>query len=576
MGDLHWRDGSEERLLAVLRSATDRSTASDELASHITDWPSRYHLDRRRTNLLRPLEVGSGMTALDVGAGTGVNSRYLAEAGASVVAVEGDALRAEMAGVRCQGLDVDVRVGDATSVSAATDPDGFDLVACIGVLEYSGTDPGTFLAHLASLVRPGGALVVAIENQMGLAYWLGANEDHLGKPFVGLAGYPGDTGGIRTHSRAGLATLLSSAGMSAQHWLYPFPDYKLPVAILTDDAYRVPDAVEFVDQIVGPPVDRLRMGTTAGPDSRASHRELVAAGLGPDMANSFLVVAGADQGAVDSACGGDVLAWRFTGDRHSCFMQERRVTSAGGRRVIDRRRSFPHDPLPAEPSWLTLRSTPGEPVDYLSGPNLEQTALACLRAHDLTGLGDVLSRFDSFLTGLASPASLGVAPHPYLPAGSAVVLPGDCVDLGLDNLVPLGDEGGLSLVDDEWSADGGVDCELVTIRAMWKLAWVTVASGTDHPWPATATIDEITVSLVGLLPGDVGADPLECLYAAEAELLAVVTGGTVTEHLENLRTAGRRSVAGKGGSSLAGLRSRLSWLKHLPGGRWLARATRGH
>ena len=64
--------------------------------------------------------------------------------------------------------------------------------------------------------------------------------------------------------------------------------------------------------------------------------------------------------------------------------------------------------------------------------------------------------------------------------------------------------------------------------------------------------------------------------SGEAELLAVVTGGTVTEHLENLRTAGRRSVAGKGGSSLAGLRSRLSWLKHLPGGRWLARATRGH
>jgi hypothetical protein len=27
---------------------------------------------------------------------------------------------------------------------------------------------------------------------------------------------------------------------------------------------------------------------------------------------------------------------------------------------------------------------------------------------------------------------------------------------------------------------------------------------------------------------------------------------------------------------VAGLRSRLSWLKRLPGGRWLARATRGH
>ena len=108
------------------------------------------------------------------------------------------------------------------------DPDGFDLVLCIGVLEYAGSDPGAFLSHLASLVRPGGALVIAIENQMGLAYWLGADEDHLGRPFVGLSGYPGDTGGIRTHSRAGLAGLLSDAGMSAQRWLYPFPTTSCP------------------------------------------------------------------------------------------------------------------------------------------------------------------------------------------------------------------------------------------------------------------------------------------------------------------------------------------------------------
>ena len=112
---------------------------------------------------------------------------------------------------------------------------------------------------------------------------------------------------------------LSDAGLSAQRWLYPFPDYKLPVAILTDDAYRWPDAVDLVDQLVGPPIDRIRMGGTVGIDQRAVHRQVVAAGLGPDMANSFLVVAGADQGAADGACVGGpgtepVLAWRFTGD----------------------------------------------------------------------------------------------------------------------------------------------------------------------------------------------------------------------------------------------------------------------
>ncbi|MCP4851300.1 MAG: methyltransferase domain-containing protein, partial [Actinomycetia bacterium] len=179
MSDRRWRDGAEDRITAVLRDATDRSSASDELAAHIDDWPTRYHFGRARTNLLHPLRVGTGVRILDVGAGSGVNSRWAAEQGASVVAVEGDALRAEAAALRCEDLDVEVRHGSATDV---VDDDGFDLVLCIGVLEYAGHEPDRFLAHLAALVRPGGALVVAIENRFGLAYWLQADEDHLGLP----------------------------------------------------------------------------------------------------------------------------------------------------------------------------------------------------------------------------------------------------------------------------------------------------------------------------------------------------------------------------------------------------------
>ena len=58
-GHVSYRDGSEERILEVLRGAADRSCDSDELAAAITDWPSRYHLSRQRASLLRPLRAPS-------------------------------------------------------------------------------------------------------------------------------------------------------------------------------------------------------------------------------------------------------------------------------------------------------------------------------------------------------------------------------------------------------------------------------------------------------------------------------------------------------------------------------------
>ena len=86
VNDRRWRDGSEDRIAGILRDATDRSSGSDELAAHIDDWPTRYHFGRARTNLLHPIRLGPGVRVLDVGAGSGVNSRWAAEQGATVVA----------------------------------------------------------------------------------------------------------------------------------------------------------------------------------------------------------------------------------------------------------------------------------------------------------------------------------------------------------------------------------------------------------------------------------------------------------------------------------------------------------
>ncbi len=514
-----------------------------------------------------------------MGAGSGVNSRWAAEQGATVVAVEGDALRAEAAALRCAGLDVDVRHGSAGDL---TDDEGFDVVLCIGVLEYAGDDPDRFLGHLAGLLRPGGALVVAIENRFGLAYWLQADEDHLGLAFVGIEGYPPvaateATATVRTFSRPELAERLRGAGLTSQRWYQPFPDYKLPTAILTDRCFDQPDAVDLVDQLVGPPIDRSRMGGRITGDERAIHRQVVAAGMGAEMANSFLVVAAREQGVLERRSDGDALAWRFTGDRRRAHLRVRRITDGGVRR-IDRRPIHRTEAGGQAGGWLHLRSPGGTADDYTTGPNLEQVALDRLRAGDIDGVRAVLATWWTVADRSATERQVtNEEAHPFLPAGSRTVLPGDHLDLGLDNLVgPVERPAEVLFVDDEWEATGGVDRDLAAVRTCWKLATAVVSGGTRHPWPASTTVDRMAAKFCDLLPGVVGDPSIDHLHVAEAALRVEAIGGDIATHVAQLRAVGRRSVADRtvGAGHRSPLRRRLAALKRLPGGRLLASLVR--
>ena len=42
------------------------------------------------------------------------------------------------------------------------------------------------LTEYKHLLKPGGALIIAIENKMGLKYFAGYNEDHYLDPYVGI------------------------------------------------------------------------------------------------------------------------------------------------------------------------------------------------------------------------------------------------------------------------------------------------------------------------------------------------------------------------------------------------------
>lgn len=552
---LDYRDGSEHHVLAAVEAATDRSSCSDELAASIVDWPTRYHLSRERAQLLLPLEVGAGDRVLDVGAGTGVLARALAERGAEVVALEGSRERAEVAAARCAGLDgVQVVCGSLTDLedrdgdTAAGGSGGFDLVLVVGVLEYSAASiggsegPAALLARVRRLMRPGAAVAVAIENRLGLKYLLGHPEDHLGEPWVGVADYPGGHD-VRTWSRRELHGLLAEAGLTRQRWLHPFPDYKLPTAVLADELYDRPDAEWLVDQLVRAPVrDPAFPDARPVGDPRRAHRGFVRAGLGPQVANSFLVVAGDDEATLPVA--GDTLAWLGDRERRRRWRRTKRLVAGADGLHLDAE-SVDGPDVRAE-GWLTQQTERSDP--WRPGRTIEQLVLDRLAAHDVFAAAEALRRWRDHLRARESDTAHPETTHPYLGAGTERVLPPDCLDVEAANFVADGDD--IAQVDSEWRAAGGVDAELVRVRALRYLAERLVLDSGEHPWGA-ATVDDVTARLGALCGVSVDDAALRRMHHAEGRFQAVVRGVDAEAVARDLAASGRSPsparAAGLGG-----------------------------
>ena len=292
-------DGAEQELLDRLPEIADLRTGSDELRRLMRDWPTSYHLTPYRATLFDALGFSraADRRVLELGAGCGAITRWLGEHFAEVHAIEGNAHRARVAGARCAGLD-SVHLYSA-NYSQLAERETFDVVTLIGVLEYGhlyhpehiGDPERSAVANLKvarTALAEDGVLVLAIENRLGLKYLNGAREDHTGKLFEGIEGYPSSAAPVTFSARA-LEAMLAEAGFADADFLLPFPDYKLATTILNPT--RVSDDDLIHQWIAGAAPDR---GADRGPllyNESLAWRELSSAGLLRDLANSFLVVA---------------------------------------------------------------------------------------------------------------------------------------------------------------------------------------------------------------------------------------------------------------------------------------------
>ena len=475
-----YADGGEAQVGAAIRGASDVATGSPELARAIGDWATQYHLSPARANVLRPLARRIGNSVLEIGAGCGAITRFLGESGALVLALEGNAARARIAAARCRGLDNVVVVCDRFDRLALPGA-RFDLVTLVGVLEYSrvymaGDDPVQAMLGLArERVAPRGRLAIAIENQLGGKYLAGIAEDHLGAPWVGVMDGYGRATPV-TFGRRELERRVHAAGFKSVEMLYPFPDYKLAAAIVTEAGFAHP-GFNAADLAATAHAQRLDEGDPPAFSEALARDVFVRNGLGSDTANSFLCLAG-DVPAETR----DVLAYAYSVARDRPYAGEARFVAEGTAIVVQRRAQYSANPDAKAPVGLVRE----ERERYIPGEVLYR------------GLQRIVARPGWSVEAIAEWAAPWVA---LLKArAQAGVLPGDLFDCTPFNVIRDA-SGELHAFDLEWRVAGAApSIEHVVFRGLYNgLLRLDFAAApapglpTDIAWLASLVMEKLGV-----------------------------------------------------------------------------------
>ena len=457
-------DGAEQALLDALLRATDRSVGSSELAAHVHDWPTLYHLTPYRSTILDcfGFHGAGGASVLELGAGCGAITRWLGEHFGTVDAVEGSPERAAVAAARTADLD-NVTLF-STNYSNLDEDGAYDAATLIGVLEYGHLyHPATSEPRAAALdnlgvahraLRQDSVLVIAIENRLGLKYLSGAREDHSGRPYESINGYPQTDHGV-TFSARELEGLLGLAGFGGVDVLLPFPDYKLATTIVDPAVAR--DEHFIHNWLQGTAPDRGSARRTPAFSETLAVRELAAAGLLKDLSNSFLVLAyKGDRDATRARLGieHEWAARHYSLDRRPVLRKRVTLPAAGEQVIVEPVLGAPRATPEIELGAFahTLRDEP-----FAAGDLAVVPVLRTLTAH---GLGP------QFFTHIQQYAGWLVAEHGTgrADADGVALIDGAALDAVWGNLVIDAATGRWTTIDREWRFRGALPLDYLLWR----------------------------------------------------------------------------------------------------------------
>lgn len=255
--DLYSDGDIEEDLLQLVTEERDIM----KILQHDNRWPILYHLSPVRQNIVNWYDFDSSADVLEIGSGCGAITGALSRKAKSVTCIELSKRRSMINATRNQECgNVEIMIGNFNDIKLEKK---YKYITLIGVLEYAnyytdGANPFVeFLSNIKNMLTEDGKLLIAIENKYGLKYWAGYKEDHTGILFDGLEGYKNTKSSVRTFSKEGLEEIIREAGYPKYEFYYPFPDYKFPQQIFSDE--YLPKSEDIVSGFHSYDMSRVRL-----------------------------------------------------------------------------------------------------------------------------------------------------------------------------------------------------------------------------------------------------------------------------------------------------------------------------
>lgn len=454
-------DVTENSIASAIIDAVDISVLSEELGRNCVDWPTTYHLSPLRANLLRPLASLFDGDVLEIGSGCGAITRFLGECGGNILALEGSTRRAAITRSRTRELSNVTVIAENFDLFECEGR--FDIVTMIGVLEYanlymSGENAAlSMLKKAFNLLKPQGKLIIAIENQLGLKYFAGAPEDHLGASMYGIEGryQPSQP---KTFGRVALTDQLRKGGFVQCEFLAPFPDYKLPVSIISEHGFAEPlfDASAFAWQSVDKDPQLPR---TLNFSPILTWPIVAQNNLALDLANSFLVIASKDNiPSIDE----NNLAWHFSSPRKKSFCKASHFVKSDNLIKVKYFRPKELPSLSATTHGSCLINSIETSGIYELGDTLSWHFLRTLSKENW-GLEDVLllgRKYLEFIREVVS--SKG---HIINALSSSTLVPGYMLDCIPQNII-VKNTGEMRFIDQEWISPTSLDLGHLFLRGL--------------------------------------------------------------------------------------------------------------